>query len=213
MITIMFSAPVSGPITQRFGENPASYIKFGLAGHSGIDYGVPIGTQVAAAAPGKVEKAENDPTGFGNYIKIDHGNGIKTIYGHLSHWGVMVGQQVMEGQVIGQSGNTGNSTGPHLHFEVRDETHPTPGYPRGSVDPLPLIKASFTPPVQATISNDPKYKTLEIMNARNRPDTGSTVLRYTGAAEVLTFKEIWGKNDKDEWVAIYHDGRDYCKKV
>lgn len=86
--------------------------------HEGIDLAVPTGTVVAAAADGVViQSGENG--GYGISIYVDHGNGIITRYGHLSQAYAQVGRTVKQGETIGLSGNTGNSTGPHLHFEIR----------------------------------------------------------------------------------------------
>lgn len=86
--------------------------------HSGVDLAVTEGTPVYAADNGKVIVAEDSGNGYGNYIIIDHQNGFKTLYGHNSELLVSVGDIVAKGDKIALSGNTGNSTGPHLHFEV-----------------------------------------------------------------------------------------------
>lgn len=86
--------------------------------HSGVDLAVAEGTPVYAADNGKVIVAEDSGNGYGNYIIIDHQNGFKTLYGHNSELLVSVGDIVAKGDKIALSGNTGNSTGPHLHFEV-----------------------------------------------------------------------------------------------
>ena len=85
--------------------------------HSGIDLVAKTGTPVYASAGGKVVLS-SWYYGYGNCIVVDHGNGLKTRYAHLSGFNVKVGDTVSRGQQIGRSGNTGNSTGPHLHFEV-----------------------------------------------------------------------------------------------
>lgn len=87
--------------------------------HTGIDLGVPTGTQVRAAKDGTVTKVAWDPDGYGNYLMIDHGGGLVTLYGHCSKIFTSVGQRVKVGDVVALSGNTGHSTGSHLHFEVR----------------------------------------------------------------------------------------------
>ncbi len=85
--------------------------------HSGIDLVAKTGTPVYAAAGGKVVLS-SWYYGYGNCVVVDHGNGLKTRYAHLSGYSVKVGDTVGRGQQVGKSGNTGNSTGPHLHFEV-----------------------------------------------------------------------------------------------
>ena len=95
--------------------------------HAGIDMPMPEGTALRAADSGSVAIA-GWVGGYGNYTCIQHGGSLSTCYGHQSSIAVSVGQSVSQGQVIGNSGNTGNSTGPHLHFEVRVNGSP--------VDPL-----------------------------------------------------------------------------
>jgi murein DD-endopeptidase MepM/ murein hydrolase activator NlpD len=103
--------PVRGTVTSEYGN------RWGRL-HAGIDIGAPIGTPVWASKAGQVILA-GQQSGYGNAIVISHGNGLTTLYGHLSRISVSEGQQVRQGQVIGASGNTGESTGPHLHFETR----------------------------------------------------------------------------------------------
>lgn len=87
--------------------------------HAGIDLGIPTGTQVHTAKDGTVTKVAWDPDGYGNYLMIDHSGGLVTLYGHCSKILASVGQRVKAGNVVALSGNTGHSTGSHLHFEVR----------------------------------------------------------------------------------------------
>ncbi len=86
--------------------------------HKGIDIGAPQGTDVLAAADGKVVTAGWNSGGYGYYITINHGSGVVTLYGHNSKLLVKAGDTVKKGQVIAKVGSTGNSTGPHIHFEV-----------------------------------------------------------------------------------------------
>lgn len=124
-----------GRVTQWFGKNPALYARFGLAGHNGIDYGVPVGTPVLAAHSGKVETG-NDPKGYGLYVRVTDAHRV-TLYAHLSAFSVQSGQTVRLAQEIGKSGNTGNSTGPHLHFGLKWLNGFNQAY-LGWVDPNPF---------------------------------------------------------------------------
>lgn len=99
--------PVNGVLTQSSHE-----------GHVALDFGVPVGTNVKSTLEGKVTYAGWNNEGYGNLVIVENG-GYKTYYAHLSSIPVKVGQVVKEGDVIGLSGNTGNSTGPHLHYEIR----------------------------------------------------------------------------------------------
>lgn len=103
--------PYIGTITSRFGWRSRGW-------HSGLDIAGPTGDPIVAAEAGTVTFAEWY-SGYGNLIKIDHGNGMETYYAHLSEIYVSVGDEVERGEYIGDLGSTGNSTGPHLHFEVR----------------------------------------------------------------------------------------------
>lgn len=106
--------PVSGEITSRFGYR--IHPIFGTwVFHAGVDIATQTGKPVKAAAAGTVVAAGRDG-GYGNVVRVDHG-GFTTVYAHLHEVTVQVGQQVGRGQVVGTVGNTGNSTGPHLHFE------------------------------------------------------------------------------------------------
>lgn len=95
--------------------------------HPGIDIGCPIGTPVYASNNGVVENAGWNSGGYGNWIRINNGGGLESIFGHLSRVAVHAGQMVSKGQLIGYSGSTGESTGPHLHYEIRrNGTHIDP---------------------------------------------------------------------------------------
>ncbi|MFC9282320.1 M23 family metallopeptidase [Streptomyces collinus] len=108
--------------------------------HSGQDFAVPTGTEVLAAHGGTVVKAgpngAGDGPAYGNAIVVKHGNGTYSQYAHLSRIDVKVGQVVKTGQHIALSGSTGNSTGPHLHFEIRT----TPNY-GSAINPVVFLKA------------------------------------------------------------------------
>lgn len=106
----------SGHITSRFGYR-RDPINFRVRHHDGTDLAAPVGTKVRATARGTVTFAEYDQF-FGNLIKVDHGDGLETWYAHLSKLIARAGDVVKRSDVIGELGNTGRSTGPHLHYEV-----------------------------------------------------------------------------------------------
>lgn len=91
--------------------------------HPGIDIGEKTGDPIYAADGGVVVYAGWNNWGYGNMVVIDHGNGWQTLYAHLSGWSVVCGQSVSQGAYIGAAGSTGNSSGPHLHFEMRNATY------------------------------------------------------------------------------------------
>ena len=114
--------PVNGVITSPYGYR--THPIFGTTiYHSGIDIGVDYGTPVQAADGGTVVEA-GWVSGYGYAVVIDHGNGLSTLYGHNQELAVSAGQSVSQGQVIAYAGSTGNSTGPHVHFEVRANGDP-----------------------------------------------------------------------------------------
>lgn len=114
-IGIALIKPVSGTVWSRFGSNDSVRSHT----HTGLDIAAPKGTPIKAAAAGKVTYAGNAGDGYGNYVVISHGNGVQTVYAHCSKLLVSKGQQVSQGEVIAKVGSTGNSTGNHLHLEVR----------------------------------------------------------------------------------------------
>ena len=118
--------PISGPITSEFGWR--THPIFGTARfHSGLDIGGDYGMPIYAAASGTVIYA-GWISGYGNAVIIDHGGGVTTLYGHNESLNVSEGENVAQGQVIAMCGSTGNSTGPHCHFEVRENGEPVSPY-------------------------------------------------------------------------------------
>lgn len=127
----------NGRLTQSYGRPNSNY----AAGHhTGLDYGVPIGTPVYAAAAGQVVRVTNGGA-YGQRIEIEHNGKVWTLYAHLSQAAVRVGQTVSAGQLIGKSGNSGNSHGAHLHFEVRAGANRY----SNTVDPMKYLDGSTTP--------------------------------------------------------------------
>lgn len=106
-----YDQPIDGTFTSGFGQ------RWGKL-HAGVDFGVPVGTDVKAADAGVVTEAGETSNGYGIAVKISHRDGRETYYAHNSKVVVKVGDKVYRGQHIAESGNTGRSTGPHLHFET-----------------------------------------------------------------------------------------------
>ena len=105
--------------------------------HNGMDFTAPTGTPIYATGNGKIKRADNTASGFGEHIEIDHGFGYKTIYAHLSKYNVKRGQKVSRGDLIGFVGNTGRSVGPHLHYEVHKNGRP--------INPINFYYGNLTP--------------------------------------------------------------------
>jgi murein DD-endopeptidase MepM/ murein hydrolase activator NlpD len=114
--------PVDGAITSKFG-NRSDPLNKKKGIHEGVDIRGERGDKVCATAAGKVVKAFTNG-GYGNYVEIDHGNGYQTVYAHMQNYLVKEGEPVEQGQVIGQVGSSGRSTGPHLHYEIRLDENP-----------------------------------------------------------------------------------------
>lgn len=158
--------------TQSFNDAccRASYTKFGLKGHNGIDYACPTGTVILAAISGTVKEVANDITGYGKYIKIENSK-EGCLVAHLKTQEVTVDQKVTEGQHIGLSNNTGNSSGPHLHFGYytlpRDRSNGFSGY----IDPAPHFTNSESNMGNITIASE-LYEKL-VKNATAKKDVAN----------------------------------------
>lgn len=109
-----YVAPVKGKLVSAFGYRP----RFGRM-HRGVDLDLNVGDTVVAAFDGRVRITKFERRGYGYYVVLRHDNGLETVYGHLSRFLVKPDQYVKAGQPIALGGNTGRSTGPHLHFETR----------------------------------------------------------------------------------------------
>ena len=114
-----FCMPVPGYLTSPYGWRP----RFGRQ-HKGVDLKLRVGDTVRAAFEGKIRLTNYEAKGYGNYVIMRHSNGLETVYGHLSKFLVKEGQSVKVGDPIALGGNTGRSTGPHLHFETRYMGYP-----------------------------------------------------------------------------------------
>ncbi|MEI6345656.1 MAG: M23 family metallopeptidase [bacterium] len=117
----------NGPEYPGYYLRPTNGIKTqGLHGYNGIDIGSSIGTPIRASAAGDVIISRNSGWngGYGNYVVISHSNGTQTLYAHMKQTVVSVGERISQGDIIGSVGSTGNSTGPHIHFEIRGAHNP-----------------------------------------------------------------------------------------
>lgn len=126
-VPLPLAPPLDVPMTGGFGPRDARF-------HTGVDFAAPTGTPVRAAASGTVTFAGWHPGGWGYLVTIKHGKGLRSMSAHLSHVDVTVGQRVALGTQIGTVGSTGNSGGPHLHFELRLKD--------AAVDPTRTLSAS-----------------------------------------------------------------------
>ncbi|MBF0313309.1 MAG: M23 family metallopeptidase [Oligoflexia bacterium] len=122
----LWPVPSSYRLTSAYGEDRSSH------NHAGIDVAAPMGDDIVAVADGVVSFSGSDPGGYGEVLMINHGDGTITVYGHLLKKRVSQGDRVNRGDAIALVGNSGRSTGPHLHFEVRQEGK--------SVDPFQYLK-------------------------------------------------------------------------
>ena len=197
----------TGPITQLFGNKLIIngvdiYAQYGLMGHNGVDFGLPNGRKLYSCINGRVIRSEKDPAnnytgGFGNYVQIENDE-CGVVYAHQQSMNVHFGDTVKAGDVIGWSDNTGNSTGPHLHFGV----YPIPrnrnnGY-NGYINPFDKTKVEWVDIFEEQITED---KIENIGEDSEVTDTVNVVVKETdkeiGVTEALLIaivnliKKLW----------------------
>ena len=179
--------------------------------HQGIDYLTPMGTDILASADGVVEYTANLTVGYGKYIRLKHDEGYVTLYAHLSEILVRERQTVSKGQVIGKSGTSGNSTGPHLHFEVRKNGV--------VIDPKTVLQSVFdsNPNNNTPNLSKPKFDTVahgecivvaDVVNVRCHCDMSRVIDQlYKGDTIVIgsNTTEYMGLPFRDFW-----DGKHQC---
>ena len=186
-------------ISQHFGENPNIYPS--TNGHNGIDFGLPEGNPVMAAADGVVTRAELDTTtaatpnrGYGYHVRIQHPDGSTSIYGHFQKDSFVVhtGDNVTMGTMIGRSGNTGFSTGPHLHFEVRLGLAGT-----SAIDPMPfLVDEIPSKDTLFTVSVAPEGDGVRL---RVGPGTNFGIIRKLHTDDAF---EVFGLAGNNVWLRV-----------
>jgi hypothetical protein len=190
------------PVTQSYGEKITD-----PAGHTGIDYALNLGTPVLAAADGKVIRAASLTSGYGVHVLLEHDGGLQTLYGHLSSVSVRLGQKVKAGAEIGRSGSSGNSTGPHLHFEVRKDGI--------CVDPLPFLKSSQ--PTETSAEEPTHRVAVECLFVRSGPGTEYPIVDCLTRGEAVsgtkTCETIWLNIGSGRWTAVRYQGKDFCETV
>lgn len=133
-------------VTQRFGANPANYVMWGLKGHEGIDFAVAEGTPIHAVRSGLVYHVCLDPrekppgeSNYGIHVRVQHELGYQSVYAHLTSTAVSRGDNVLAGTLLGYSGNTGRSTGPHLHFGLKRVGYGPTVEKFNFIDPTPFF--------------------------------------------------------------------------
>lgn len=179
-------------VSQGFGARPEFYARWNLKGHNGIDFALPIRTPVLAVDDGQVLKLEYDKAGYGIYVKVGHSWGA-TLYAHLSEHHVWLGAPVKAGQVLGLSGSTGVSSGPHLHFGLSPFSAERGNGYNGYVDPTGYLVrpggargevAEFVAPVTAASAMDG----MDTMGATAAPDGGPVTFDWYQGAALRTWR-------------------------
>ena len=219
---INYPVDENATISQYFGITPwaSTYKQFGLIGHNGIDWAVATGSPIYACMDGVVSEVKKESTGYGTHLKIRHekdGQYFLGIYGHLKEALVCAGETVKAGQVIARSNNTGFSTGPHLHFELRpldaagNKLYPGNGYD-GAVDPYPMLVGTGIDPDEAVIAK--ATIAANALNVRATPEypDGRLIGSYLRGAtvdlvELVTVgtSQQWGrvkKAQRTEWICV-----------
>jgi hypothetical protein len=201
------------PITQHFGENPQWYPL--TNGHNGIDFGIPLRTSIYATLPGKVIRVAADPNGYGNHIRIQHDNNLLSLYGHLDerNWhNVQEGQDVVAGWEIGFSGNTGRSTGPHLHYEVREGTQAfdPESYLTLNIGPGPIPEPA-RPIFRVRVTADPS------LNIRSGPSVVYPAIGQLATGDEIEAlelggTEVWLRTSKG-YIAFRYNGYNLVEVV
>ena len=185
-------------VSGRYGEERETKDKRGnVTGkytHKGIDFAVPSGTDVISPINGKVVDVGNEgKSGYGKFIKIESEDGKILVFGHLSKQFAKKDQEIIKGEVIGRSGNTGKSTGPHLHFEVRDGNE--------KIDPVNYfrdLKSTDVTEPEDVSSGDTTIATTEKLLKQS----GIPKMSFGGGAAIVEFNKISLENGTTGWEAV-----------
>jgi len=219
----LYPVPSTAVVTQTFEQHVRRAQANGWQYYNGgIDWAVPSGTSIKAAQDGTVKEVRNDATGYGTHVRVEHANNYLTIYAHMQKISVKVGDQVKAGDVLGKSDNTGNSTGPHLHFELRKNNIP--------IDPAPLLvtKLSGTSgqgePIEAggdmgieptQFPTLPKVRVMAtLINVRTGPGIEYPAITTLPAGteveilrKVVKGGDIWLQIGREQFIAMKYQGQ------
>lgn len=214
-LVLVYPVDKNSIITQTYADHLKAAARNGWKYYNGgIDWAVSLKTPVVAAFGGKVTLMDQGDDGYGRHVRIDHGNGYLTIYAHLSQFQVSNNSVVKSGDVIGLSGNTGNSTGPHLHFELR----------RGSkaIDPMPFLSVIDIPMTTnengLTISGPRFIVTVSALNIRSGPGVEYPKIGSLKMGDIIHSKKIHGQRvwlefEPGKFVAMIYDGDIYLEEA
>ena len=178
--------------------------------HKAYDFAVMTGTDVYAVANGNVSLIKELNKGYGKYLVIDHADGYQSLYAHLSEFLVVVGESVLGGSIVAHSGNTGNSTGPHLHLEIKHDG--------ANIDYLYLLDPSLVPSKDLVIPefnfSIPVFNvSVDNLRIREEPNIISRILGFLYSYDNVPVMEIlhdgddiWARCGYKQWFAIRHNG-------
>lgn len=214
---VKLKQPLTGKwrISQRFGENPAFYRQFGLAGHEGADYACPVGTPVLACHAGRCDPRWG-PT-YGNYVRV-YGDGMMTLYAHLLRTAIDANQEVAAGEALGLSGNSGRTTGPHLHLGLKVDGLDNARF-KGWIDPGLWLEQEEDMGQKTSVHIERVQDWMPGTLAEWRPDWVKIVNPGVGCTD--PFPEVANKNVRihtDDWDNAYVErgeegGRAYVQRL
>lgn len=195
-------------VTQLFGERPEFYSRYSydgvaLRGHNGVDFGTPNGIKILATDDGEVAQVGYEASGFGNFLKLTHPWG-ESVYAQMESVGVKEDDKVKRGDVLGTSGNTGNSSSPHLHFGIRINPYKRGDGWGGYSDPLPFFEEQvFTAMVTPDVVVDtPSFETRPLLDSPYiyglYEPGGEYIMLGAGIPGWVEFNEAIGAEPKDE---------------
>lgn len=215
----MPTQPTTRRTTQGYGANPRDYAKFGFKGHEGIDYATPNGDPAYNSKRGSVGIAQGNYGAYGTCVIIRTTEGEGLIYAHLQSFIVRPGQPVAEGQIIGYTDNTGNSTGPHLHFGYQPQylQNLNNGY-WGCADPAILFNqvnkmvsdSEYSRVVQVALRGIAEARRHAYMAKHGRLPTAQ---EYNASADLVTNQNMAPEEVYKRMAQISEGGESYWKEI